>query len=25
VMTYTFTSGPFAGTTQSKAIVRQVF
>jgi hypothetical protein len=25
IMTYTFTSGPFAGTTQSKQIVRQGF
>ncbi|MEP7156970.1 MAG: CARDB domain-containing protein [Betaproteobacteria bacterium] len=25
VMTYTFTTGPFAGTTQSKSIVRQAF
>ncbi len=25
IMTYSFTSGPFAGTTQSKQIVRQVF
>ena len=25
IMTYTFTSGPFAGTTQSKQIVRQAF
>jgi hypothetical protein len=24
-MTYTFTSGPFAGTTQSKQIVRQPY